>query len=408
MGNDAQALPDTAPAVVIGAGPGGLAMAAELGRVGIAAVVVDKAGEVGSSWAHHYDRLHLHTARWLSGLPGAAIPRAAGRWVARDAFRAYLHDYAVRAGLDVRLNTTVTSVDRLADGLWRVGCGAESIVTPLLVVATGYNHTPELPDWPGRDTFAGTVLHSSEYRNPAAVDASSVLVVGPGNSGAEIAADLAGAGKQVWLAVRTPPNIVRRQVLGIPSQVLVLSVSPFPTAVGDRISTLLQKVTVGDLSRFGLTAAPRGVFTQQLRDDVTPTIDVGLIEAVRGGRVAVVPAVESFDGPAVTLANGEVLRPEALVVATGYRRGLEPLFGHLGVVTPGGRPSINADEQAPGLDGLYFLGYSNPLTGNIRQLGIDARAIARRVGKRDTAAPRVVRVVRAAVPRAAVAEPPVS
>jgi putative flavoprotein involved in K+ transport len=409
VGNDAQALPDASPAVVIGAGPAGLAMAAELGRVGIRAVVIEKADEVGSSWAHHYDRLHLHTARWLSGLPGVAIPRAAGRWVARDAFRAYLHDYAVRQGLDVRLNTSVTSVDRLADGLWRIGCGAESVVTPLVVVATGYNHTPKLPDWPGRESFTGRILHSSEHRNPAAVGADSVLVVGPGNSGAEIAADLAGAGKQVWLAVRTPPNIVRRQVLGIPSQVLVLSVSPFPDRVGDRISSLLQKLTVGDLSRFGLTAAPRGVFTQQARDDVTPTIDVGLIDAVRAGRVTVVPSVESLDGSTVTLANGEVLRPGAVVVATGFRRGLEPLFGHLGVVTPGGRPSVNADEQAPGLDGLYFLGYSNPLTGNIRQVGIDARAIARRVSKRDTPAPRVVRaaVPRAAVPRAAVVEPPV-
>lgn len=381
MSNDAQALPGTSPAVVIGAGPAGLAAAAELGRAGIRAVVLDKAQEVGSSWAHHYDRLHLHTTRRLSSLPGMPIPRSRGRWVARDDFRSYLARYAETQGLDVRLGTSVTSVDRLPDGLWRIGCGVESIVTPLLVVATGYNHTPKLPDWPGSETFAGRIVHSSDYRSPAALRASSVLVVGPGNSGAEIAADLAGSGAKVWLAIRTPPNIVRREVLGVASQVLVLSVSPFPTRVGDRISGLLQRITVGDLAPFGLPRAPRGVFTQQERDDVTPTIDVGLIDEVRAGRVAVVPSVESIDGPAVTLADGEVLRPDTIVVATGYRRGLETLFGHLGVVTPGGRPSINADQQAPGLDGLYFLGYSNPLTGNIRQVGIDARAIARRAGK---------------------------
>ena len=397
MSNDAQALPDTSPAVVIGAGPAGLAVAAELARVGIRAVVLDKAGEVGSSWAHHYDRLHLHTARWLSALPGMAIPRSSGRWVARDDFRAYLRDYAERQGLDVRLGTPVTSVDRLADGLWRIGCGAESIVTPLVVVATGYNHTPTLPDWPGRESFPGQIVHSSDYRNPAGIDANSVLVVGPGNSGAEIAADLAGAGKQVWLAVRTQPNIVRRQVLGIPSQLLAISMSPFPAPIGDRVGRLVQRLSVGDLSRFGLTVSPLGVVSRLAKDDVPPLLDVGLIDAVRAGKVTVVAAVESFEGQAVTLANGEVLRPDAVVVATGYARGLEPLFGHLGVVAPSGRPTINADEQSPGLDGLYFLGYSNPLTGNIRQLAIDARAIARRAGKRDTAAPRVVRP---AVPRA--------
>ena len=399
MSNDAQALPDTSPAVVVGAGPAGLAMAAELGRIGIHAVVLDAASEVGSSWANHYDRLHLHTTRTLSSLPGYSIPRSSGRWVARDDFRAYLRDYASRRSLDVRLNTSVTSVDRLADGLWRVGCGVESIVTPLVVIATGYNHTPSLPDWPGRESFAGRVVHSSEYRNPAALDAQSVLVVGPGNSGAEIAADLAGVGKQVWLAIRTPPNIVRRQVLGIASQVLVLSVSPFPTRVGDSISRLLQKVTVGDLSRFGQVKAPRGVFTQQERDDVTPTIDVGLIDVVRAGKVTVVPSVESFGTDTVTLANGEVLRPDAVVVATGYRRGLEALVGHLGVIAPKGRPTINAAEQAPGLDGLYFLGYSNPLTGNIRQVGIDARAIARQVGRRAAATPVAVPVVAPPEPR---------
>jgi len=294
--------------------------------------------------------------------------------------------------LDVRLKTPVTSVDRLPDGHWRVGCGGESVVTPLVVVATGYNHAPKLPDWPGRDSYTGRLVHSSEYRNPAGLAAQSALVVGPGNSGAEIAADLAGAGLTVWLAVRTPPNLVRRSVLGVASQVLVLAASPLPTRAGDTIGRLLQRVTVGDLSRFGLPAAPGGVITRMQRDDVTPTIDVGLIDAVRAGRVHVVAAVESFDGDTVTLADGEVLRPDAVVVATGFRRGLEPLVGHLGVLAPTGRPTINADQQAPGLDGLYFLGYSNPLEGNIRQVGIDARKIARRVGRRDPVAPRAVRV----------------
>ena len=392
MGNDAQTLPATSPAVVVGAGPAGLAVAAELARVGVHAVVLDAADEVGSSWANHYDRLHLHTARTLSSLPGVPIPRSAGRWVARDDFRSYLRDYASRQALDVRLGTSVTSIDRLPDGHWKVGCGGASIVTPLVVVATGYNHTPKLPDWPGREAFDGRILHSSEYRNPAGIDGQSVLVVGPGNSGAEIAADLAGAGRRVWLAVRTVPNIVRRQVLGIPSQVLAMSMSPFPARIGDRVGRVVQRVSVGDLSRYGLPVASSGVVTRLQRDDVPPLLDVGLIGALRAGTVTVVAAVTSFDGPTVTLADGEVLRPDAVVVATGFRRGLEPLVGHLGVLAPTGRPTINADQQAPGLDGLYFLGYSNPLEGNIRQVGIDARKIARRVGRRDPVAPRAVRV----------------
>ncbi|WP_394769850.1 flavin-containing monooxygenase [Lacisediminihabitans sp.] len=378
--------PARADAVVIGAGPGGLAVAAQLRRAGFTPVVLDRALEVGSSWAAHYDRLHLHTARTLSSLPGLPIPREYGRWVARDDFRRYLSDYAAHHRLDLRLGVTVTGVSQGDDG-WRVGwrsaASAGTVETPIVVVATGYNHEARMPSWPGLAEYRGRVIHSSEYRNPAELAAHSVLVVGPGNSGGEIAADLAEAGVRVQLAVRTPPNIVRRQVAGIPGQVLVLSISPLPTPAGDRVARLVQRLSVGDLTRFGLPPAPRGIVTQMERDDVTPTIDVGLLAALRRGAVTVVPAVASFTTDAVVLVDGTEVRPDVVIAATGFARGLEPIVGELRVLAPSGRPLINAAAQLAGLGGLYFLGYSNPLTGNIRQLAIDARAIARHAGRRS-------------------------
>ena len=365
-------------AIVIGAGPAGLAAAAQLQKVGYAVVVIDKADSVGASWSHHYDRLHLHTSRSLSSLPGRPMPRRYGQWVARDHFREYLAEFATQEKLDVRLGVTASSVSREADGRWSVESSIGALSAAALVIATGYNHTAKLPDWPGLESYTGRVLHSSEYRNPASLDAQTVLVVGPGNSGAEIAADLADAGATVDLAVRTPPNIVRRTVLGIPTQSLTLATFPLPTKVADRVARVMQILTVGNLSRFGLTKPPRGVFSQQAYDDVTPTIDVGLIDSLRAGKISIVSAVVSFTKDAVQLADGSSVSPDVVLVATGFQRGLEPLVGDLGVVAPGGRPLINADEQLPGLEGLFFLGYSNPITGNIRQVGIDARKIARR------------------------------
>lgn len=364
-------------AVVIGAGPAGLAAAAELQKIGYSVVVIDKADSVGSSWSKHYDRLHLHTSRPLSSLPGRPMPRKYGRWVARDDFRAYLADYAEAEKLDVRLGVTATSIEK-TDAGWSVGTSTGQLTADAVVVATGYNHTARIPDWPGLAEYTGRVVHSSEYRNPAALGARDVLVVGPGNSGAEIAADLAGAGVNVRIAVRTPPNLVRRQVLGIPTQSLTLSTYPLPTKIADRVARGMQILTVGDLSRYGLPKAPRGVFSQQAEDDVTPTIDVGFIDALKAGKVTVVGAVESFSSDEVRLADGTSVSPEVVLVATGFQRGLEPLVGDLGVIAPGGRPLINADEQLPGLEGLFFLGYSNPITGNIRQVAIDAKKIARR------------------------------
>jgi cation diffusion facilitator CzcD-associated flavoprotein CzcO len=378
------ALPDRVPAVAIGAGPAGLAAAAELQRAGVETVVLDKADRVGSSWAGHYDRLHLHTSRGLSGLPGYRIPRRYGRWVARDHVLAYLAEYAALHALDVHLGVAATSVERGVDE-WRVSWsrGDESgvITADTVVVATGYNHTAKLPDLPGLETFAGTVVHSSAYRNPGLLGAREALVIGPGNSGAEIAADLADAGVRVSLAMRTPPNVVLRAVAGIPSQALVLSMSPLPVRVQDALSGLLQRLVVGDLRKHGIPKAPRGIATQQLRDDVTPTIDVGLLRALKSGAVTVVAAVERFTKDAVVLADGTELHPDAVVLATGFRRGLESLVGDLGVLARTGRPLINADQQLAAHPGLYFLGYSNPLTGNLRQVGLDATKIAKSVAQ---------------------------
>ena len=366
-------------AVVIGAGPAGLAAAAELQRVGYSVVVVDAADSVGSSWAKHYDRLHLHTARRMSSLPGRPMPSRYGRWVARDDFREYLADYATAEKLDVRLGVTANSVNKRER--WTVETSAGPLEADAVVVATGYNHTAKIPDWPGLENYTGRVVHSSEYRNPAALNAKDVLVVGPGNSGAEIAADLAEAGVRVTISVRTMPNLVRRQVLGIPTQSLTLSTYPLPTKAADRVARVMQILTVGDLSKYGLAKAPRGVFSQQAEDDITPTIDVGFIDALKAGQITVVAAVDSFTTDRVRLADGTTVTPELVLVATGFQRGLEPLVGDLGVIAPGGRPLINAEEQLPGLEGLFFLGYSNPITGNIRQVAIDAKKIARKASR---------------------------
>jgi putative flavoprotein involved in K+ transport len=347
--------------------------------------VLDKADRVGSSWAGHYDRLHLHTSRGLSGLPGYRIPRRYGRWVTRDGVLSYLAEYAALHALEVRLGVTATAVERGVDEwrvAWRRGDEEGQIAADTVVVATGYNHTAMIPDWPGLETFTGTVVHSSEYKNPGLLAARDALVVGPGNSGAEIAADLADAGVRVSLAMRTPPNVVLRAIAGIPSQALVISMSALPVTAQDLLAGLLQKVAVGSLSRYGIPEAPRGIATQLQRDDVTPTIDVGLIQALKSGGVQIVPAVEGFTKDAVVLADGSSLKPDAVVVATGFRRGLEPLVGDLGVLGRNGRPLINAEEQLAAHPGLYFLGYSNPLTGNLRQVGIDATKIAKAVARR--------------------------
>jgi putative flavoprotein involved in K+ transport len=367
-------------ALVVGAGPGGLAVAAALGENGVACTVLERASSVGSSWRGHYDRLHLHTVRTLSGLPGLAIPRQAGRWVSRDDFVAYLEAYARHHALDVRLGVEARRLDRVG-GRWRLDTSAGTVESDVVVVATGDNRVPFFPEWPGRDRFTGQLLHSSQYRSGERLRGEDVLVVGAGNSGAEIAVDLVEHGaSRVRLSIRRPPNVVQRTVAGVvPAQVVSIALARLPLRVADALARATARVTVGDLRRFGLPAPDRGIYTGIVRDHQIPIVDVGLVAALRAGRLTVVPAVESFDGPAVRLRGGDTIEPRVVVAATGFRPGLGPLVGHLGVLDGQGRPLAHGDVALPGSPGLHFVGYSNPSTGNLRQMGIDARRIARRV-----------------------------
>jgi glycine/D-amino acid oxidase-like deaminating enzyme len=371
-------------AAVIGAGPAGLAVAAMLRERGVDAVVIDRADAVGASWRGHYDRLHLHTVRWLSHLPGLRIPREHGRWVSRDGVIEYLERYAAHHKLDLMLGTDVTSLSRAdgAGGGWLLETSNGLIETGSVVVATGYNNTPLMPDYPGRDGFEGELLHASRYRNAEPYRGRDVLVVGSGNTGAEIAVDLVeGGARRVRLAVRTPPNIVRRQVGLTPNQVMALGLRRLPPRVVDSIVRVAQRVTIGDLSAYGLPKPERGVYTRVIEDDVIPIIDVGLIKCVKERQVEIVGALLGFDGPEVVLAGRERIRPEAVIVATGYSRGLEPLVGDLGVLGPRGKPVVNGARTAPGAPGLYFTGYTNPISGMFRELAIDARRIARSISR---------------------------
>jgi putative flavoprotein involved in K+ transport len=375
----ATATPD---ALVIGAGPGGLAAAAALRERGLRPLVLERAEKLGASWRGHYDRLHLHTTRRLSALPGLPIPRAYGRWVGRDDVVRYLEQYAEHHDLDVATGIAVTRVDRAGAGWELPATGGRVLSSPVVVVATGHNHTPYIPDWTGRNTFSGDLLHAAEYRNAAPYTGRDVLVVGAGNTGAEIAVDLVeGGAARVRLAVRTPPHIMRRSTAGWPAQASGILCRRLPTRLVDRVAPYIERASVPDLSEFGLPRPESGLYSRVL-DGAIPVQDVGIVAAVRARTVEPVAAVEAFDGDKVRLADGTDIGPEVVIAATGYRRGLEPLVGHLGVLDGRGRPVVHGARTPPGAPGLYFTGFTNPISGMFREMAIDARRIARSVSRR--------------------------
>jgi putative flavoprotein involved in K+ transport len=366
---------DTHVHVIVGAGSAGLATGAQLRRAGFEPVILEAGPEPGAAWRERYDRLRLHTPRLLSGLPNRRIPRRLGRWVTRDGLIEYLGVYAAAEGLHIRTGTRVERIERNGGDAWRLDTAEGPVRAERVIVATGYNAAPFVPDWPGRDAFAGELLHSSEYRKPEPFRGRDVLVVGVGNSGAEIATDVAeGGAARTRLSVRTPPQILRRATAGIPAQLIGIAIRKVPPSWVDPISKAQRRLSIPDLAAQGLPRPEVGVRTSFISTGTTPVLDVGIVDAVRHGRVEIVAAVEAFDGPDVLLADGSRIDPDVVIAATGFRAGLDELVGHLGILDHRGLPV--ATDGEPALPGLWFVGFKPTLGGQLREGSIAARSVA--------------------------------
>ncbi|MFJ3304623.1 flavin-containing monooxygenase [Streptomyces sp. NPDC086549] len=371
------------PVYVIGGGPGGLATAYALRARGVRAIVLEKSDRVGASWRRHYDRLHLHTTRRLSALPGLPMPRRFGRWVSRDNVVRYLEKYAEHHELEIVTGVEVSRVERGADGTgWLLhASGGRELTGGAVVVATGFNHTPRVPEWPGLQEYDGKLVHAGEYRNAEPYTGRDVLVVGVGNTGAEIAVDLVeGGASRVRLAVRTTPHIVRRSTAGWAAQYSSVLIRRLPVGLVDRLARPMARLSVPDLADHGLPRPDTGLYSRA-KAGAVPVLDVGLIDAVRKGRVEVVAAVDSFEGGKVVLADGTRIEPDAVVAATGYLRGLDGLVGHLDVLDGRGRPVVHGARAPKNAPDLYFTGFTNPISGMFRELAIDAEKIAKAVAR---------------------------
>ena len=370
------------PVLVIGAGPAGLAVAAELDRLGVRTEILERGATVASAWRLRYDRLRLNTCRWNSTLAGARFPKGTPLFPGRDDLVQYLESYVKRRNLAVRFGVQVNRIDWRADQ-WALSTSAGEWIARQVIVAIGYQHTPRLPDWPGAKLYPGRILHSAEYRNPGIFRGADVLVIGAGCSGMDVAGDLAyGGAARVRVAVRTQPNILLRSSGRVPNDLLASVLLRLPPQAADRAAQFLRWKTIGDLTPWGLTPSKDGIFTGIRRDGKVPTIvDEAVIAAIKVGKIEIVANVLSLDQDGVRLADGTTLQPEAIIAATGYSPGLRPIVGHLGVLDTRGLPQVHGGPAvAPG---LHFLGYVQTIS-NMRH---EARRVAQHVSQEMQALP---------------------
>lgn len=330
-------MPDVAEpvdVVVIGAGQAGLAAAFYLRRAGLTYLLLDDQPAPGGAWGQGWDSLRLFSPAQWSSLPGWQMPRAAGDdYPARDEVLAYLAEYERRYAFPVRRPARVLAVRRTSDGrTLRVEADAGAWAARAVVSATGSWSQPYLPPVPGRDEFAGPQLHSADYRGPAPFVGRRVLVVGGGNSGAQIAAELGEVADVVWAAL-TPPRFLPEHVDG--------------RYLFDQATARYAAIRAGE------TPPP----PRSLGDVVlVPPVRRALAE----GRLTSVPMFARLTAGGAVWPDGRAEPADAVVWCTGFRPALAHL-APLGVADAAGRVAVggSAGTRAAAEPRLWLVGYGD-------------------------------------------------
>jgi len=366
--------------LIVGASIAGLASAACLQRQQIAYAIIEKQAQIATPWRNHYDRLHLHTSKRLSNLPYKKFPGLDPRYPDKQQVIKYLEAYQKEFGIDPIFNTEALSIKKEND-LWITETTNGTFRSKYLIMATGAYGKPKPLNFTGQETFPGKILHSYAYKSGAAFTGQNVLVIGFGNSACEIAVDLYEQGAIPSMAVRSPVNVVPRDVLGIPVPELSLLLSSLPPHIADAISAPLVNSLIGDLGKLGLKKMPYGPLEQIRRDGKAPVLDIGTIQHIRKGHIKIHDGIRHIEGNTIHFQDGRKEIYDAVIAAIGYRRDDATIvhvdkrrFEDL-------RLSVDR-QQFFGEDGLYFCGYWISPTGQIREIALDAQKIARDIARK--------------------------
>ncbi|HEU5037440.1 MAG TPA: NAD(P)/FAD-dependent oxidoreductase [Nocardioides sp.] len=341
---------DALDVLVVGAGQAGLAVAHHLRRAGLRFLVVDAADAIGASWRNRWDSLRLFTPAQYDGLPGMPFPAPADTYPTRTEVADYLQAYAARFELPVLLSTGVDRLER--DGeRFAVHTTQGLLHARQVVVATGPFQTPAVPALAGGLADGVRQLHSAAYRNPDQLDPGPVLVVGAGNSGRQIALELA-ATHDVTLAVGTEP-------LQLPQRIAGRDLFWWLTRLG-----ILRKPADSRLAR-----------RMRSRGDLV----IGSpLAALREAGVDVRPRLTGADGDLVTFDDRSEVRPTTVVWATGFRP------DHSWIDIPGvvDATGVRHERGITDVPGLTFIGLPWQHTRGSALLGFvqdDAAWLAARI-----------------------------
>jgi indole-3-pyruvate monooxygenase len=366
--------------LIIGASISGLASAAALQKRSIEFTIIEKQDEVAAPWRNHYERLHLHTNKRQSHLPYKKFGKKIPRYPSRQQVIDYLEDYQEAFHIRPVLNTEAVSVKK-EGAFWNTETSNGSFLSKYLILATGAFNRPKPIQFRGMESFPGKILHSYHYKTGGHFRGQHVLVVGFGNSACEIAIDLYEQGAIPSMSVRSPVNVIPRDVLGIPVIELSILLSRLPPKFADAISAPLVNGLIGDIRKLGLKKKSYGPLEEIRRDGTVPLLDIGTLRHIREGHIKIFGGIDFIEGAIVHFTDGEQEHFNAIVAGIGYYRDYANFVGVDGYRFEDLKVPV-ARQKYFGKDGLYFCGYWVSPTGQIREIASDARRIAEDIAKK--------------------------
>ena len=361
--------------VIVGAGPAGLAAGVCLQQSGINATIFESGEVPGTTWTSLYDRLHLHTIKSLSGLPLWPMPRQYPRYPSRQQFADYLTRYADHFNLDITTRCKVERATHDEKG-WLLTTPQGERRADVIVSATGIFAHPTPPEYPDAAVYQGRSLLARDYHNAAPFSGQRVLVVGAGNTGAEIAVDLAEAGVAVTSSIRAGTNIVPRDLLGVPIQVWGQIMAHTPRSLTDALTPVLLRRSVQRQARAGVPRPALGV----LDSPGIPVIGLDYPRLAQRGSIVIAGPIERFTPTGVRFANGSEASFDAVIFATGYRLATDYIDLPL-TLDPRGHIEAEAVKRAEA-NGLYFIGTNYDIRGTLFNIRHEAPQLAGAIARR--------------------------
>ncbi|KAL5783186.1 hypothetical protein ACOSP7_008215 [Xanthoceras sorbifolium] len=348
-------------AIIVGAGPSGLAVSACLSQQGVPSLILEKSDCIASLWQYKtYDRLKLHLPKQFCELPLLGFPGNFPKYPTKQQFIDYMESYASNFSIHPKFKQAVQKAAfDPGCGSWKVQTQDCEYISRWLIVATGENAEAVKPEIFGLDKFNGPVLHTSEYKSGSEFRKRRVLVIGCGNSGMEVSLDLCSHNAIPHMVVRNTVHVLPREMFGVSTfGIAMVLLKWLPLKLVDKFLLLMANSTLGNTGKLGLRRPETGPIELKNVSGKTPVLDVGALSQIKAGKIKVMENVKEITRNGAKFTDGQEREFDAIILATGYKSNVPTWIKGCDFFTKEGMPKTPFPDSWKGDNGLYTVGFT--------------------------------------------------